>query len=327
MGRRRVRLQDIAERVGVSVATVSLVLNNKALSGRVRISNQTIQDVKSAATELGYWQGRSVGLIVPWLRESVEIPMVEEITKVLKEAHCNLVLGTMTRRNLEAELEEIRAMNKKGCDALIFEPGFEIMTQPDLLRKCFRNSDRVVLVNQLPCDEFSYVTVDQERCGYIATEHLLALGHRDVACLFWERLPGDPILAGRYKGYEKAMAEYGLSPILIRDQNTLLKDVKKISAVFCCRYWGATDLLRACLDKGIRVPDDLSVVGIADDREKQVAYPTLTTVDVMGHKMGTQSAQMVLSMMNGEGVECQILEPKLIVRESTCVRAVRDFNR
>ena len=321
MRRRRVRLQDIAERVGVSVATVSLVLNNKSLAGNVRISNRTMLAVKSVAMELGYWQGRSVGLIVPWLRDSVEIPMIQEMTKVLKNAHCNLVLGTMTRRCLDAELEEIRVMDKKGCDTLIFEPSFAFMAQPELLCKQFRNWERVVLVNQLPCDEFSYVTVDQKMCGYIATEHLLGLGHREIACLFWERGPEpDPILAGRYAGYVKAMAEYGLSPILVRDPNTLLNDFKNVTAVFCCRYWGATDLLRICMNKSIRVPNDLSVVGIADDREKKVAYPKLTTVDVLGHQMGTLSAQMALDLMNGEEVESRILEPKLIVRESTCLR-------
>ena len=317
MGRRRVRLQDIAERVGVSVATVSLVLNDKALAGNVRISEGTIRAVKSAALEMGYLQGGMVGLIVPWIWDSVETPMIEGITRVFRTAHYNLAMGVMTTRNPEVELEEIRAMDTKGFDSIIFEPSFEFMEQPDRLREWFGNWKRVVLVNQFPCDVFPYVTVNQERCGYLATQHLLELGHRHIACIRWKGAPGpDPILKARYEGYVKVMREYELRPLMVRNYEKMLDDLKDVTAVYCTQYRGAADLLGSCVDRGILVPDDLSVVGIADDREKLVVRPKLTTVDIQAYEMGVSAAQMVLDLMEGRKPKSRILEPKLIVRDS-----------
>ena len=123
MGKRKIRLQDVAERAGVSVSTVSLVLNDKAVQGNVRISDRTIQKVIRTALSMGYLQRGTVGLIVPWLWPSVEIPLIEGITQVFREAHYNLAMGVTTNRRLEMELEELRAMDNKGFDSIILQPG------------------------------------------------------------------------------------------------------------------------------------------------------------------------------------------------------------
>lgn len=318
MGKRRVRLHDIAERAGVSAATVSLVLNDKASQGNVRISEETIQRVRRTALSMGYLLRGTVGLIVPWLWSSVEIPLIQGITEVFREAHYNLAMGVMTGRNLDVEIEELRAMDRKGFESVILQPGFEMMAKPDLLRDNFRNWQRAVIINQFPLADFSYVTINQELCGYLATRHLIEMGHQNIACANGRMnvMGADRILGTRAKGYERAMLESGLLPRMLFGEEDALDVPGDVTAIYCSRFRGAANLVGRCIDQGVRVPDDLSIVGTGNDREKWVVRPTITTIDMQAEEMGKQAAEMVLNLMDGKSVENVILEPKLILRDS-----------
>ncbi|MGA1195653.1 MAG: LacI family DNA-binding transcriptional regulator [Candidatus Latescibacterota bacterium] len=316
MGKRRVRLSDIAERAGVSATTVSLVLNDKAANGNVRISDQTIKKVRRTALSMGYRLRGTIGLMVPWIWPSVEIPLLDGITKVFKRAHYNLAMGVTTERKLGVELEELRGMDGKGFDSVIMQPSYELMENPDLLRKSFRNWKRVIVVNQFPHADFNYVTIDQEMCGYLATQHLIDKGHRYISCARGQVNDPVRILDARVLGYERAMSEAGLMPLIQREREDRFHIVPGVTAVYCCRYHGAVDLLSRCFDLGIRVPADLSIVGTADEREKQVSRPRLTTVDIRAQEMGQQVAEKVLDLIDGKSVESVVLKPRLIERDS-----------
>jgi DNA-binding LacI/PurR family transcriptional regulator len=314
MGKRKVRLSDIAKRAGVSAATVSLVLNDKAANGNVRISEQTIKKVRRTALSMGYLLRGTVGLMVPWIWPSVEIPLLDGITQVFKKAHYNLAMGVTTKRKLEIELEELRGMDSKGFDSVIMQPSYELLHNLELLQQNFRNWKRVIVVNQFPHPEFNYVTIDQEMCGYLATKHLIAKGHR--ICARGRALDPVRILDARVAGYEKAMVEAGLELLVRRGKEIELDIESYVTAVYCCRYHGAVDLLGRCFDLGLRVPDDLSIVGTADEREKQVSRPTLTTVDIRAKEMGRLVAEKVLDLIDGKSVESVVLKPRLIERDS-----------
>jgi LacI family transcriptional regulator len=316
MGKRKVRLQDVAERAGVSVSTVSLVLNDKAVQGNVRISDQTIHKVRRVALSMGYLLRGTVGLMMPWIWPSVEIPLIDGITQVFKKAHYNLGMGVTTGRKLEMELEELRGMDNKGFDSVIMQPSYELLEDPDLLRENFRNWKRVIVVNQFPHVAFNYVAVDQGMCGYLATQHLIDQGHRHIVCARGDVSDPVRILDARVAGYEKAMVEAGLVPLVQREKEDSLTIETGVTAVYCCRYHGAVDLLSRCFDLGMRVPDDLSIVGTADEREKQVSRPRLTTVDIRAQEMGQLVAEKVLDLIDGKSVESVVLEPRLIARDS-----------
>ena len=318
MGKRRVRLKDIAKRAGVSIATVSLVLNDKALKGNVRISDQTVQRVRREALAMGYFSYGMVGLIVPWLWPSVEIPMIQGITEVFRKAHYNLSMGVMSGRDLKVEMEELRAMDNKGFEAVLFEAGFDLMAHPELLRNNYKNWKRVVVINQFPHDDFAYVTIDQEACGYLATRYLQEQGHRHIACAggHFNVAGADRILKARFQGYDRAMREAGLSPVVFWGEEDTLEIPDHITAIYCCRFRGATNLLGRCIDLGIRVPEKVSIVGMGDDREKTIVRPKVTTLDVRAYEMGVLAAEMVLNLIDGKSVTSKTLAPKLIERDS-----------
>ena len=180
----------------------------------------------------------------------------------------------------------------------------------------------LVLMNWVSHSGIPYVTIDHERCGYLATKHLLELGHRQIA-FAGVHYPSEnhttdaPILDARFRGYLRAMKEYHRPYISVMWAEDVLDLPERVTAVYCGRAVWATDLLNMCWDRGLRVPDDLSIVGQDDDREKQVVRPPLTTVDVRAEEVGRGAAQIVLGLIEGKKVKSVVLEPGLVVRKST----------
>lgn len=126
----------------------------------------------------------------------------------------------------------------------------------------------------------------------------------------------DAIVNARLRGYLRAMKEYGESPISVKFGVEAL-DIPEVTGVYCSRSLGAADLLGVCYDRGVRVPDRLSIVAQGNDREKKVVRPRLTTIDVRAKEMGVHAARTVLDIIDGKRPENVVLEPELIVQEST----------
>ena len=331
-----VTLKDIARKAEVSVATVSLVLNNKASSGTVRISDETVDRVRRVAEELDYFPNLSaramsggktsiVGLILSEIKySSHQLPLIHGISDVLDEAGYSLAMGRVTHTNPDVEMEEIRIANRKGFDGLMLEGTGAFLSQAEQLKDAFRNWNHVVLINRPAVGGFTTVAVDQEQAGYLATTHLITLGHTSVA--FAGRHPdiedhGDLAaprnMVGRFRGYMRAIEEAGLPPVVVAHGKDLLDSRNKVTGVYCALSFDGPDLLAECIDRGMKIPEDLSVVGQDDAREKSVMRPALTTVDMRSEEMGKVAARAVIGKVNGQAVEDVLLEPELIVRDST----------
>jgi LacI family transcriptional regulator len=332
-----VRLRDIAEEAGVSISTVSLVLNDKALDGNVRISEPTIQYVQRIAREMNYFpnlsaramlSGRTtiVGLILYEIKySSSQLPMVQGISEVLKEEHYTLAAGMFTEGDLNLELEEIRVMIQKGFDCLILEASETLLEQAEDIPEFCNHSDRIILINRPSVLGLASVKVDNEAAGYLATRHLLESGHRRIAfggdhCSV-DEAPICRVLDStldRFRGYLRAMDEFGADPIAVEDAREVVDLLPQgVTAAYCSRSWGAADLLGVCLDRGIRVPEALAIIGQDDAREKSVVRPRISTVNMRTQEVGRLAARMALEVIEGKTPESVVLEPELIVREST----------
>ena len=333
---RTVTLKDIAQKAEVSVATVSLVLNNKASTGTVRISEETASRVRKVAEDLDYFPNLSaramsggktsiIGLILSEIKySSHQLPLIYGISDVLDEAGFSMAMGRLTHINPDIEMEEIRIANRKGFDGLILEATGAFLSQAEQLKDAFRNWEHVVLINRPAVAGFTTVGVNQEQAGYLAARHLLDLGHRRVA--YAGRHPDiedadDPQpprnMNARYRGYLRAIEEEGAEPIVVARGEDLLKLEYDATGVYCALSFDGPDLLATCLDRGIRVPEDLSIIGQDDAREKQIIRPAMTTVTMRSEEMGKMAARTVIDKVEGKGVANVMLEPKLIIRNST----------
>ena len=321
MGKRRVTLRHIAEKANVSVSTVSLVLNDKARDGNVRISDQTIRHVQRIAAESGYLFKGIIGLIVPQI-DTYFSPMITGIMGVLRERKYSLAMGLQTGWDVQREIEEVRAMENKGFDGLILSATPRLVAQFDRSTDFLQNGTCVVLTNWVSDFGIAYATVNHKRCGYLAAKHLLELGHRRIAFVgahypSEEHTTDTLIVDARFQGYLEAMVEYDQPYVSVERAEDVLGLPGNVTAAYCGRALWAVDLLGACFDKGVRVPDDLSIVGQDDNREKAAARPPLTAVHVREREVGRQAAEMVLEAIDGKKPGSVILEPELVVREST----------
>lgn len=333
---RTVTLKDIARKAEVSVATVSLVLNQKASRGTVRISEETIARVQRVADDLDYFPNLSaramsggktsiVGLILSEIKySSAQLPLIYGITEVLDEAGFSLAMGRVTVGSPDIETEEIRVTNRKGFDGLILEATGAFLNEAEQFKSSFNDWRRVVLINRPTAAGYTTVAVDQEQMGFIATRHLQDLGHRRVA--FAGRHPDiedhdDPDapsnMVARYRGYLRAVKEAGAEEIVVQRGEDLLQSGLPATGVYCALSYDGPDLLAACHDRGIRVPDDLSIVGQDESREKEIVRPAMTTIDMHSEELGKAAARAVVALVEGAEAENVLLSPELVIRDST----------
>lgn len=329
-------LKDIARKAEVSVATVSLVLNNKASSGTVRISQDTVDRVRRVAEDLDYFPNLSaramsggktsiIGLILSEIKySSHQLPLIHGISDVLDASGFSLAMGRVSHTNPDIEMEEIRVANRKGFDGMMLEGTGAFLSEAERLKDAFRNWRNVVLINRPAVAGFLTVGTDQEKAGYVATRHLLDLGHTSVA--FAGRHPAiedhDDLeaprnMVARYRGYLKAIEEEGLAPIVVPKGEDVLESDPRVTGVYCALSFDGPDLMALCLDRGMNIPEDLSIVGQDDAREKAIIRPAMTTVDMRSEEMGKTAAEAVIARIEGRDAEDVLLEPRLIVRGST----------
>lgn len=170
--------------------------------------------------------------------------------------------------------------------------------------------------------------LDNEQAGYEATKHLIELGHERIVHICGIKDHQDAIR--RCDGYRRAMTEANLpvDPELICEgefdgnsgvsavQSLLAKSIK-FSAIFAANDMTAMGARLALYRTGIRVPDDVSIVGFDDQAESAFVAPPLTTVKQPAHEMGIAAADAMIKLIAGEDVKIPKLESKLIIREST----------
>lgn len=323
-------IKDVARMASVSVTTVSRVLNQ-----RMVVRPETEQRVWAAVEALGYQPdssaralvtGRtgSIGIIVRDICDPFYPPLVHGVTAVANENEyssflCNLCVDPETAYYL-------RLVKENRVDGVIITTSHIPDEQVLLIRDA---GVPLVLVNRQMSDVVSICT-DNERGGHEAVCHLVELGHRQIAFI------GVPsfVKSGipRRRGYDRALEEHGLTPnpdLIVVEENsadggycaatTLLARRQNVTAVFAYDDVMAIGAMRAFQERGIRIPEDLAIVGYDDIPLAAHVSPPLTTVRQAIQMMGIRAMQMLIKLMEGEEPEEveTLLQPQLIVRQSS----------
>lgn len=332
-----VTIKDVAEQCGLSVTTVSLVLNNKPN----RISEKTKEKIIKTAEELHYRPNQiavsmvtkrthTIGLILP----DVSNLYFSELAKAIEEESAlqgYTVLYGNTSDDRKKDMEYLKVFLGRGVDALIMVHSHAFsMEDQNKLWKLVQSShtpilavDRSVFLPQVPA-----VMVDQRMGGMAATQHLIQLGHRRIGCITGPKYVNSS--TERAFGYRQALESAGIAydPKLIyhgdfRPQSGaegLLPLWKQgITALFVCNDMMAMGVYQACQKEGIRIPEELSVVGYDDIFFIEYLYPPLTTVRQPVAEIGKEAAKQIIAMINGQevGGKSTLFQPELVVRGST----------
>jgi LacI family transcriptional regulator len=332
----RPRLEDVARRAGVSIATVS-----RALSRPDMVNAKTRGLVQQTAAALGYIpigparalvSGKShiVGAIVPTLDHAIFARAIQALQTTLDAAGYQLLVAAH-EYSPASEIAAIRAMVSRGVDGMMLVGA----DRPDEAWELLAAAQLPVVLTwsfdaRLPCIGF-----DNELAGRLAAQHLLALGHRVFGMISGPRRSNDRARL-RIEGARAALAEHGLDlPEWRLSEQAftfgggraglaeLLANAEPPTAVI-----GGNDLLAAgavfeAQARGLQVPRDLSVVGIDNLEISLHVTPALTTVHLPTSRLGEQAAQHLLARFQGRDVPDRTALPiELIVRGSTGPAAV-----
>jgi LacI family transcriptional regulator len=337
----RVTIKDIAKKTGLSVSTVSLVLNHK----KHRISEETCRRVMQAAEELHYRPNqmavglitkktRTIGLIVP----DVTNMFFAEIAKGA-EAQCQKsgysIILCNTNDNPEKDIDYINVLMDRGVDGILFTMAVNSTTnKASECIKIFNQFekpailvDRVLNVNNSD-NGFPSVTVDNELGGYLATCHLLELGHRKIGCITGPM--GAQSSQQRLFGYIRALQEFNcpFDQTLIKegDYHTssgqiLFKEFFKqgVTAVFAFNDMIAYGVYCQAKKIGLHIPQDLSIVGFDDLPFSEILETPLTSMKQPAYEIGECAVKKMIEKINNPQLQTKntVFKPELIVRKST----------
>jgi DNA-binding LacI/PurR family transcriptional regulator len=333
-------INDVARATGVSTATVS-----RALRGLPNVSETTRAIVRQAAAELGYVPSSSaaglasgrtmaMGVVVPTLELWFYSTVLEGVDAVLRRAGYDLILFNLGDRHGERERVFDRSILRKRTDALI---ALCVDFSAEERRQLASTGHPTVIVGGA-VRGLRHVAIDQLGAARMATEHLIGLGHRDIAHVAGDAIPGYTKDAPeqRRRGFQNALAAHGLQNRPewtvhgAFDLATARRAVAELlerpgprpTAIFADSDEMAIGAMVAARSAGLQVPDDLSIIGIDDHR---LAAPfELTTVAQDPFEQGALAARMLLEELRTRTpVKRSVRMPvHLIVRGSTAAPPV-----
>src|ERR1035437_10164975 len=333
-----ITMKDIARDLGVSVVTVSKVLRDHP-----DIGSATKERVLQRVKELNYTPnlmarglvtGRTnlVAFVIPDLASSFFCEVAIHLSIGLRK-HGYFMLICWTEEDPEIQMKEIQRLLSLGIDAMIVATSGDDISSFRLMES--RNVPYVLLDRQVPQLKAPYVGVEDVVVGEMATQHLIDIGCKRIAHIYGpEMSPGRQ----RLEGYKKALQRAGLpikeSMIVIPREGgprgiqhgfeatqRLLALRPRIDAIFAFNDPQAIGAIEAVLAAGLRVPQDVAVIGCGDLPLGRTLHVPLSTVDQNTKELGEKSAKAVLSLLRkgdkAGPVRRQMLKPRLIVRQSS----------
>ena len=327
---RRVSLKMLAEYLDLSPATISFVLNNSP--GR-SIPPATRERVKAAASRFGYQpsviarslQGlktQTIGILLPELGEGYHSQVLSGAAEVLmREGYFFFTAHHRHREDLIAEYP--RLLQARGVDGIL-----AIDTHLDAVLP----APTVTVAGHTSLPGVTNVVLDHHRAAELALGHLHRLGHRAIAYMHGQPFSSDSM--ARWKStlhVARALSlevSKDLTIQLDKDLNTpelgypgmeqLLRRRRDFTAVLCFNDVSAIGSVRALHDAGLRVPEDVSVLGFDDIQAARYIVPSLTTIRQPLERMGALAASLLLKKLTPEQQPDTVkVDPELIVREST----------
>lgn len=333
-------LRDVAKLAGVSFRTVSNVVN-----GYAPVSDSTRAKVEAAIEELGYQPnhmartlrlGRSnmLGLAVPRLAEGYFAELASEIIDVARERGY-VVLTEQTGNTRALELDALRGARRQLTDGLIIAP---VVLSSEDVEQFETERPVVVLGENVFSPRLDHVTMRNVAAARAATEHLLQLGHRRIAAI-GSTEPGAPSVGTavlRLQGYREALHGHGLEvdEALVRRVGQwgredgaravreLLDGSVDFSAVFAVTDMLAMGAAHELEASGLRVPEDVSVIGFDDLTEGQYTAPPLTTVDAGRRSIAEVAVTRLVDRIERPGGPPLFYEAdfRIVERQSTARR-------
>ncbi|NMB11995.1 MAG: LacI family transcriptional regulator [Firmicutes bacterium] len=330
----RVTLSDVAREAGVSVVTVSRVINDTYPE---KVSEKTRQRVLETVARMNYkpnvmarglQKGRTflIGVAIVRVADSFFGEILQGIHDAAAAADLGVLLGTR-RLDIGKDESALRELQSRGVEGIVYYG----TTQDPKTAKCLvaEGLPLIQLCNSHANLDAPYVVVDHFQGAYQGTEYLLKLGHRHIAHIgaYQDR---DPQGLMRLAGYRAALKDHGIevdeSLVVLggwtwesgyRAMHKLYRQCRgKVTAVFASSDYEAVGAMRACQEMGLRIPDDIALVGFDDLPFSAWLDIPLTTIAQPKEAMGQAAVRSLVDLIEGRSAPNVVFQPELVVRRS-----------
>jgi DNA-binding LacI/PurR family transcriptional regulator len=326
-----VGLKDLAKHLGLSTATISTVLNGSPAAAEIPISTQ--ERIFAAAEKFNYrpnalarslrgMRSGTVGVLVPDISEGYGALLLNSIGDYLLSKGYFFFVATH-RRDRSLLMEYPQMLRQRAVE------GFIVI---DTVLEAPLPLPTVVLSGHRDYPNVTNVVLNHERAAHLALDHLVQFGHERIAFIRGQSFSADSEV--RWKAINRAAQEVGIE---VREDRTvdlemntfspyvgypvakeLLQRTRDFTALLAYHDLSAIGAMRALRESGLRVPEDVSVMGFDDINSAAFQSPSLTTVRQPLDKMGAVAAEILLQRIHGgENPREVVVEPELVVREST----------
>ncbi|WP_432667107.1 LacI family DNA-binding transcriptional regulator [Wukongibacter baidiensis] len=324
-------IKDVAKLAGVSIATVSRVINKN-----VYVKEETTRKVLDAIEKTGYKPNaiarslkvkntRSIGIIIPDISSHFFPDVVRGIEDVANEYNYNIILCN-TDLDRDKEKKYFDVLVEKQVDGIVYMSN--TITE-EIANKIASVGIEIVLIST-DYKDLTSVTVDNIKAAEDAVKYIISKGYRDIAFIGGEMTDPNAGLP-RFNGYIKALSEAGISinKDFILEGNyryesgyegakKLLSLDNRPQAVFAASDEMAVGVIRAALEQGYRIPEELAVVGFDNVDISKMVYPPLTTISQPLYEMGCEGMKLLARKINKEKIEKYkvVLKHNVIERQS-----------
>ncbi|MFD2587104.1 LacI family DNA-binding transcriptional regulator [Croceitalea marina] len=331
----KVTLKDIADKLNISISTVS-----RALDDNPNISVRTHEKVWNAARAMGYVsdthfakdglkQSNLIGVIVPKLSYHLYAMVISGIENILEQRGMHILI-CQSNESFEREKTLIEELIAVGVNGVIVSIASETKEFGHFEKLKSRNIPLVFFNRECNAIRTDKVVIDNRKVAHEAVNHLIAIGCENIAYL------GGPeslqINLERAQGYKDALEE---NSIPIKEENVVFSKFDKESMLSAARKLLyapnypdgiltfsdqiAINLMVAAKERGIAIPEKLSVIGFNNEPVGELIEPSLTSIDQPAYQMGQEAAELLLKQMENENesFEKRILKSFLVVRKST----------
>lgn len=314
-------IKTVADRAGVSTATVSHVINNTRY-----VSDETKQKVYQAMEELDYrpnfvarslrsQKSKTIGLIVPMLPSDTSnfffMTVAQGIQYALKQHGYHLLLSNNTTEDTEEEMEQIRLFNSQLIDGLILA---SCANDVGYLKDIVGGQYPVVFIDRKPGNyNGDFVTADSYGGTYEAVEKLILKGHRRIG--FMTGGLGITTSDERFSGYKNALKQHGIEfdPSLVRispasfengyESARQLLAEDNLTALFIANNVLTMGAVMCLQERRIRIPEDLAVIGFDDYDWTKITTPPLSVIRQPAYEIGVKAAEVMLNRIDKPAVK------------------------
>jgi LacI family transcriptional regulator len=334
---KEVTIYDIASALNISIATVSRALKNDPV-----VNKQTKKKIFDLAAKMGYRTNHfarnlrnqttnTIGIIVHELNSNFITSVLAGVEKVTTEAGYDLIIAHSSE-SFTKEIANAKNLFDKRVDGLIASLSFDTKNL-DHFKPFKEKNVPVIFFDRVEQEgKNTVVVIDNYKCGYIATKHLIEQGCKRIAHITSSLKRN--VYSERFKGYKEALSDSGIpfdeNLLIIEDLSEragiesamqLLKMNPRPDAAFITNDFVAAVCMRTLKENGIKIPEDIAIVGFNNDAICTLVEPTLTTINYPGIDVGEVAARNMINHLKGTGnlqnTNTIIIRSNIIIRKSS----------